>query len=100
MQIKSIYINNFRGINDFKLNNLSGNSVVVGRNDSGKTNFCYAIRKVLDPEIRKISFNDADTTNNNKKDIKISIILDANKISNNNRSILGSYIDKEITITI
>jgi putative ATP-dependent endonuclease of OLD family len=100
MQIKSIYINNFRGINDFQIDNLSGNSIVVGRNDSGKTNFCYAIRKVLDPEIRKISFNDADTTNNNKKDIKISIILDANNISDDNRSILGNHIDRDNTITI
>ena len=90
MRIKSIYINNLRGIDDFTLNDFSSNTLIIGKNDSGKTNLCYAIRKVLDFEIRKTEFNEADSTNSNKKSITIRLVISIDGISDENRSILGT----------
>jgi len=100
MRIKSIYINNLRGIDDFTLNDFSSNTLIIGKNDSGKTNLCYAIRKVLDFEIRKTEFNEADSTNSNKKSITIRLVISIDGISDENRSILGTLVDRDNTVTI
>ncbi len=100
MKIKKIEINNFRGFDNFTIVDFSGNFTIIGKNDCGKTNLCYAIRKALDPEIRRVPFNEADSTNSNKDNISIKIVLDVSSISAENRSKLNTFIDRDKTITI
>ncbi len=47
MKIKYIQIKNFRGINDFEIDNLSNLNVVAGINGAGKTSILLAIRILL-----------------------------------------------------
>ena len=70
MHITFIKIKNFRGL-DLCIDNLQTKFLIVGRNDTGKSNLCFAIRKVLDPAIRRIPFNENDSTNHNKENIEI-----------------------------
>ena len=100
MRIKYIYVNNFRGIDNFSISDLSSNSLIIGKNDAGKTNICYAIRKILDYEVRKVPFDEADSSNSNKQEIKISLILNTENISIDNRSILGTFVDRNNDITL
>lgn len=67
----------------------------MGRNDTGKSNFCFAIRKVLDPLIRRIPFTEDDSTNHNKENIEIEIKLSMNGITREQRSLIGKWIDTE-----
>ena len=53
MFIQEVTIKNFRGL-DIDIKNLKEDFLIIGKNDSGKSNFCYAIRKVLDYSIRRI----------------------------------------------
>ena len=55
MFIQEVKITNFRGL-DIDIDNLKQDFLIIGKNDSGKSNFCYAIRKVLDYNIRNITF--------------------------------------------
>ena len=93
MYIKSVSIENFRGLS-ISVDNLDKDFLLIGKNDSGKSNFCYAIRKVLDYDIRKTPLNEADSSNFNKKPITIEIVFNLDGISKANRSKLGTYIDK------
>lgn len=100
MEIKSLFVNNFRGMNNFQVLDFSRRALIIGKNDSGKTNICMAIRKLLDPHIRRIPFNEADSTNSNKEDITIKVVLLIDPHNKVHRSILGTSIDRDNTITI
>lgn len=76
MKFESIKIKNFRNFSDLtvKLNN---KKFFFGLNDVGKTNFLYAIRYVLDKEIRKQGLSDCDFHNKNvDENIEIVITID------------------------
>lgn len=92
MHIEEVEIKNFRGINA-KFNGLKKRFLIIGKNDSGKTNFCKAIQKVLDYKTRKKQFVESDSTESNKENISIKIVFNLKNISPNNRSNLGSYIE-------
>lgn len=100
MNIVSLYIDNFRGFNDFTVSDFAQNTLIIGKNDSGKTNLCMAIRKILDLDVRRVPFDEADSTNSNKKDITIRMILSIKGIEKENRSLLGEIVDRDETITI
>lgn len=91
MRITCIEISNFRGV-DIKIDNLKDNITIIGKNDSGKSNICYAIRKVLDYNIRKKQLNLNDSTNSNGKPIKIKIVLEIENSNNEIFAQLGPYI--------
>lgn len=92
MFISEISIVNFRGLT-ITLNNLKSEFLIIGKNDSGKSNICYAIRKVLDINTRRVPFNSNDSTNCNKKDIEIKIRLNIEGISESNKNKIGKYYD-------
>jgi len=94
MKIEEISIKNFRGL-DLHFNNLKESFLIIGKNDSGKSNFCYAIRKVLDYNIRKLTFIQSDSTDSNLGDISIKLVISLNNISDNNRAILREWIDSD-----
>lgn len=52
MYIEAISIKNFRGL-DLDITDLKEESLIIGKNDSGKSNFCYAIRKIFDYNTRR-----------------------------------------------
>lgn len=102
MYIESLEITNFRGLT-IKLNDLKKDFLIIGKNDSGKSNLCYAIRKVLDYNIRKNPLNEADSSNYNREPIKIKLTFNLFGITEANRSKLGASIEKfgeKETITI
>lgn len=94
MKIEEISIKNFRGL-DLHFNDLKESFLIIGKNDSGKSNFCYAIRKVLDYNIRKLTFIQSDSTDSNLGDISIKLVISLNNISDNNRAILREWIDSD-----
>lgn len=94
MKIKYIKIDNFRGL-DIELNNLDKNFLIMGRNDTGKSNLCYAIRKVLDPLVRRVPLIESDSSNYNKKEIMITIKIDVENIPALQRSIIGDLLDSD-----
>lgn len=49
MHISAITIRNYRNFAELELNELSGSLVVLGENNTGKTNFLRAMQLVLDP---------------------------------------------------
>lgn len=97
MFINKIKIVNFRGL-DLTLDNLEKEFLIIGKNDSGKSNICYAIKKVLDIDTRRIPFNVNDSTNCNKKDIEIKIHLNIEKISDSNKNKIGKYYNGNILV--
>lgn len=52
MHISFLEIKNFRGI-DIKIENINNIVTIIGQNDSGKSNICAAILKVLDYNKRR-----------------------------------------------
>lgn len=92
MFIKEVDIKNFRGLT-INIVDLKKRFLIIGKNDSGKTNFCHAIRKVLDNSFRRQPMVESDSTDSNKKDISIKITLDLQNISTNNRALIGEHID-------
>lgn len=86
MRFKSITIKNFRNFEDVKIK-LDNKNVFFGMNDVGKTNFLYAIRFVLDRNVRKNNLVDTDFYQkkiDNPVDITICIdISDKNDEDNN-----------------
>lgn len=91
MYIKGIEIKNYRGL-DIKIDGVKKVSMIIGQNDSGKTNICHAILKVLDYRKRKIPFSITDSTNSNKEDIFIKIVLDASSLNTEQLGTIGKYI--------
>lgn len=91
MQISSLRIKNYRGL-DINIDTIEKVSIIIGQNDSGKTNICSAIMKVLDYGKRKIPFILTDSTNSNKEDIEIDIKLTADDLTNEQLALVGNYI--------
>ena len=69
LKLESVYIKNFRNINELELK-LSEFEVIVGENNIGKTNLLTAIHKVLSG--KKIYFNSSDF-NNSERPIIITL---------------------------
>ena len=91
MQISNLRIKNFRGL-DIAIDTIEKVSIIIGQNDSGKTNICAAILKVLDYNKRRIPFTMTDSTNSNKDDIEIEITLTADNLTNEQLALIGNYI--------
>jgi len=92
LKIEYISIKNFRGLN-IAISSLERNFLIMGRNDTGKSNICYAIRKILDPLIRRIPLLESDSSNHNKKDIEIALKIDVDGLNSIQRSKIGGYIN-------
>lgn len=76
MKFKSLKIDNFRNFNSINVQ-LYNKNVVFGMNDVGKTNFLYALRFLLDKEVRKNGFLPTDYHKNNTKEkIEITLTVD------------------------
>ena len=93
MFIQEVTIKNFRGL-DIDIKNLKEDFLIIGKNDSGKSNFCYAIRKVLDYSIRRIPLTINESTNCNKEDITINMKIKLENISLENKNHLSHHIEK------
>ena len=91
MYIEKISIFNYRGI-EFESMELSKTTIIFGKNDSRKTTFFSAIRKVLDYQERKKELLETDSTNLNKKDIKIEITLNVSDINKEDENVALKYI--------
>lgn len=91
MIISSLKIHNYRGL-DINIDSAEKIAIIIGQNDSGKTNICSAILKVLDYNKRKIPFLACDSTNSNMLDIEITIKLIANDLTSEQAAIVGEYI--------
>jgi putative ATP-dependent endonuclease of the OLD family len=74
MILKKIQIKNFRNFKDVEIE-LDNKNVIFGMNDVGKTNFLYAIRYLLDKDVRRLGFSQSDFYKNNVNE-KIEIILE------------------------
>ena len=59
LKLKSLEIKNFRNFEDIKVG-MSNQSVIFGMNDVGKTNLLFALRFLLDRDIRKNGFVKSD----------------------------------------
>lgn len=93
MHIKEIYVSNFRGL-DIDIKDLSDEFLIIGQNDAGKSNLCYALRKILDYNIRKIPLRESDSSNHNKEEIHIKICLTLENLTPIERASIGEHIDK------
>lgn len=91
MQISSLKIRNYRGLS-IDIDNINEIAIVIGQNDTGKTNICSAILKVLDYNRRRIPFTITDSTNSNKEDIEIEVTLTADDLDPSQLAIIGNYI--------
>lgn len=98
--ISSVYIKNFRNFKECKFQ-LNHKQVIVGENSVGKTNYIFALRLILDPNLsdnqRMLSENDfcSEIVNpvKNKEEIVISIEIDNYE---HNKNILAQICDATI----
>lgn len=91
MLICGLKVKNYRGLN-IDIDTVEKVSILIGQNDSGKTNICSAILKVLDYNKRRVPFIASDSTNSNKENIEIKIKLSADDLTNEQLAIVGNYI--------
>ncbi|MGG0789878.1 TOPRIM nucleotidyl transferase/hydrolase domain-containing protein [Peribacillus simplex] len=87
MKLESLMLENFR---NFEVANISltNQNVVFGMNDVGKTNFMYAIRFLLDREVRKNGFKESDYyKNDTTRKIKITLGVNIEDRENNEDSL-------------
>ncbi|MCG4560293.1 ATP-dependent nuclease [Clostridium perfringens] len=76
MKLKRLEIKNFRNFESISID-LDNKNVIFGMNDIGKTNFLYAIRFLLDKDVRRNRFSQTDYHKNNvENDISITLELD------------------------
>ena len=80
MFISELEIKNFRGI-DININNIEDVVTIIGQNDSGKSNICAAILKVLDYSKRRVPLTETDSTLCNRQEIFIKIKLEIDDLS-------------------
>lgn len=73
LKLVSLAIENFRNLEEVKVK-LTNQNVIFGMNDMGKTNLMFALRFLLDKEVRKNGFKESDYFKNNT-DIVIKITL-------------------------
>ncbi|MED0998342.1 AAA family ATPase [Bacillus mobilis] len=76
MELKSLTVENFRNFDKIHID-LTNQNVVFGMNDVGKTNLLFAIRFLLDRDIRKNGFKETDYFKN-EIDRVIKITLGVN----------------------
>lgn len=82
MEFTEMTINNFRNFKKASIP-ISNKNVIFGMNDIGKTNFLYAVRFLLDPEIRRQGFSRTDFHNNDvQKKIEIIMTVDLSDFDN------------------
>ena len=93
MKIFYLEIKNFRGL-DIKIDNIDKIATIIGQNDSGKSNICYAIMRTLDYEKRRIPLLESDSSNNNRENIFIKIGLDLSDLNNEQLAIVHDVIYK------
>lgn len=92
MHIKKMKIKNFRGL-DINIDEINTTTtIIIGKNDSGKTNICHAILKVLDYKKRRIPFVSTDSTNSNNEDINIEVTLSVDDLNDEQLGTIGEYI--------
>lgn len=94
MKLKSIYIKNFRNINELKLD-FSDFTVLVGENNIGKTNILMALYKILkmDESPYKVGFSEEDfylddSTNKRSDEIVIELIFE--ELDENDKTVFFS----------
>lgn len=80
MFISELEIKNFRGIG-ININNIEDVVTIIGQNDSGKSNICAAILKVLDYSKRRVPLTETDSTLCNRQEIFIKIKLEIDDLS-------------------
>ncbi|WP_230136724.1 AAA family ATPase, partial [Peribacillus frigoritolerans] len=82
MKLKSIEIKNFRNFENIKVG-MSNQNVVFGMNDVGKTNLLFALRFLLDRDVRKNGFviSDFHLSDTSKK-IEILLEIDTSDYEN------------------
>src|SRR5690625_574688 len=74
MEIKSVFISNFRNFKEIMID-LNNKNIIFGRNDFGKTNFLYALRFLFDNKIRRHGLAESDYYKKNTEE-PIKIILE------------------------
>lgn len=74
MELKKLTVKNFRNFNEIQVE-LTNQNVIFGMNDVGKTNLLYALRFLLDRQIRKDGFKDSDFFQKNT-DLTVEITLE------------------------
>ena len=74
MKLKKLIIKNFRNFKNIEIE-ISNKNVIFVMNDTGKTNLLYALRFLLDRDIRKNGFLNTDFYKNDTSK-KIEIILE------------------------
>lgn len=71
MQIKSLYIKNFKSIRELKMEDIESALILVGKNNTGKTSVLDAVRAVTgDYMVRETDFNEK------KQNIEITMVLE------------------------
>lgn len=93
MKIEYLLIKNYRGL-DIEIDNIENICTLIGQNDSGKSNICEAVLKVLNFEKRKKPFVESDSTMGNKEPIQIQIRLSLDDLTNDQYAIVREYIHK------
>lgn len=91
-------MSNYRGLN-IEIDDLKEYFLIFGKNDTGKTNFCTGIRKVLELNARRKRFDEFDSTNCNKLPITIEIRFVVSDLTQQQKSNIGKFLDKEDGIT-
>src|SRR5574344_1990808 len=94
MQIESLKIENYRGLT-IDIKTIEEVAVIIGQNDSGKTNVCSAILKLLDYNHRRIPFVASDSTGCNLKPIIITAKLGLTNLSNEQSALVREYIHEK-----
>ena len=90
MKLESIYIKNFRNINEVNLD-FSNFTVLIGENNIGKTNILMALQKILklDESPYRVSFVEEDfyLDNSAKRTDEIIIEIRFNKLDENDKKV-------------
>lgn len=94
MRIFYFEVKNFRGL-DIKIDSIDKIATIIGQNDSGKSNICYAIMRTLDYEKRRVPLLESDSTNNNREKIFIKIGLDLSDLNNEQLAVVHDVIYKD-----
>lgn len=94
MQIESLKIENYRGLT-IDIKTIEEVALIIGQNDSGKTNVCSAILKLLDYNHRRIPFVASDSTGCNLKPIIITAKLGLTNLSNEQSALVREYIHEK-----
>lgn len=86
MKLKNLIIENFRNFKEIDVK-LTNQNVIFGMNDMGKTNFMFALRFLLDRDVRKNGFIESDFyKSDTEKIISITLEIDIADRDNNNDS--------------